>query len=81
MKKEQKSEALIASEKAEAEELRQKIIMATNTVPAKIRNEASYQTAVKFKEYALSARKIAESKQPTLDKLRNAWNLLHSYYS
>ena len=81
MKKEAKSEIQIAAEKAEAEELRQKILSATSTVPAKLRNEGSYQAAVNFKNHAISARKTAESKSPTLSKLRTAWPLISGYYA
>lgn len=80
-KKEQKSEAQIASDKAETEALIKRIIEATNTVPAKIRNEAMYQQAVNFKQLAIAARKAAESKSPTLEKLRTAWSTISGYYA
>lgn len=81
MKKEAKSEALIAAEKAEAEALRARILAATNTIPAKVRNDSSYQAAVNFKTLAVSARKATESRQPTLAKLRTAWQQISVYYA
>jgi hypothetical protein len=81
MKKERKSEAQIAAERAEAEELRSKIIAATNTIPVKVRNEASYQAVVSFKNFALEARKAAESKRDDVMKLRAAWSLISGYYA
>lgn len=80
-KKEAKSDVQVAAEKAEAEELKARILAATNTVPAKIRNEGSYQAAVNFKNHAIQARKAAEAKQPTLPKLRSAWSLISGYYA
>lgn len=80
MKKEAKSDVQAAAEKAESEELRQKVLVSTNTIPAKIRNDGSYQAAVHFKKYAIEARKAAESKQLN-QKLRSAWSLISGYYA
>ena len=81
MKKESKSEAMIAAEKAEQEELIARNLQCTNQVPKKIMTDASYQVAVQFKKYALDARKAAESQRPNLQKLRSAWSLISGYYA
>jgi hypothetical protein len=81
MKKQQKSEALLASEKAESADLIKRIVAATNTVPAKILGDASYQEALYFKHYAIAARNTAESKAPTVEKLRAAWGTISGYYA
>lgn len=81
MKPQGKSEAQIESEKRETAELVNKILSATNRIPKKIINEGSYQAAVAFKQAAESARKAAESKQPRLSKLRDAWTAISPYYA
>lgn len=82
MKKESfKTEAQIESEKREQEELRNLIISKTNTIPPKVLNDGSYQMAIDFKNFAMAARKTAESKSPGLTKLRAAWQSIRHYYA
>jgi hypothetical protein len=81
MKKENKSEALIEAERQEAEFLTKKILECTSRIPPKIVNEASYQAAVNFKALATSARKVAESRNANVTKLRHAWSAISSYYA
>lgn len=81
MKNKFKSDVQALMEKQEISELKKKIIEATNSIPKKIINEASYQGAISFKEHALDARKQAESKKVDLEKLRKAWQLISGYYA
>jgi len=81
MKKENyKTDATIESEKKEAAELIERILSKTNTIPPRVM-AGSYQTAVSYKDAALSARKQAESKAPRLAKLRDAWLSIQHYYA
>lgn len=82
MKKTTKTDAQIAAEKREAEELQQKIMRLTNSIPRKVA-EGSYQTAVSFKEQAIKARSIASKpgNSGSVSKMRDAWNLISHFYS
>jgi len=77
-----KSEAQLESDKRETAELIRKILTSTNGIPEKVRNESSHQVAVAFKyAAAAAARKAAESTQPRLPKLREAWTSIAPYYA
>lgn len=81
MKKEAKNSAVIEQEKKEAQELRDKILSATNSIPRKILDHGSYQSVTTFKAHAIAARKVAESKAGNLTKLLAAWSLIQGYYA
>ena len=81
MFKQQKSAALILSERSEIATLQKKIVEATNTIPLKLRNGGTYQDAVTFKKNAAAARIQATSKAPNLGKLRLAWISISSLIS
>lgn len=81
MKKESfKTDVQIEAERKEAQDLIALIIAKTNTIPPKV-NAGSYQTAVNYKNDAISARSAATSKAPILEKLRSAWMSIQFYYS
>jgi hypothetical protein len=69
------------SNNKECEELRTLILTKTNQIPPHIRNSCSYQEAIKFKEDALKAVKIANSRQNNIGKLREAWGSISGYYA
>lgn len=76
-----KSPAQIAEERAETEDLRLRVLRATDGIPRHVMN-GSQQLAALFKEHAAKARKMAEHKtySKNLVKMRQAWNLISVYY-
>lgn len=81
MIKQAKAPEIIALERAEMAELADKILRMTNTIPMKIRGlDTDYYGAVRFKEYAIKARKTAEAKVLNLAKLRAAYTSIEAYY-
>lgn len=76
-----KPEGQVENEKREAIELRDLILQKTNSIPAKVLQNGSYQMAIDFKNFAMAARKTAEGKQLNLGKLRAAWHSIQHYYA
>lgn len=75
-----KTDTQIEAERKEAQELIDRIVAKTNTIPPKVM-QGSYQMAVNYKEAAMGARSAATSKAPRLGKLRDAWNAISFYYA
>lgn len=73
--KNKKTPEQIEIERQERERIREAIIKATNSVPASVMN-GSQTKAAGWKRAAVAARKLAESKAPDLNKLRNAYGAL-----
>lgn len=80
MEKLAKSPEQIEEEKRQIASLRARLIDMTNRCPSSVLL-GSYQKAVAWKKAAIGARKLAESKSPTLAKLQNAVTELTPYYS
>ena len=69
--KNKKTPEQIRVEQEEKQRLIDRIIAATNSVPKSVMN-GSQTKAASWKAAAVTARNLAESKSPGLDKLRNA---------
>lgn len=67
-----------AQEKQEAQELRQRILDASKTVPRSV-VEGSHNKAVAFKKDIAKALKVAHG-PVTLGRMRDGWNIISSYY-
>lgn len=75
-----KTDTQIEAERKEAQELIDRIVAKTNTIPPKVMH-GSYQMAINYKEAAMGARSAATSKAPRLGNLRDAWNAISFYYA
>lgn len=80
MEKLAKSPEQVEEEKRQIATLRAKLIDLTDRCPQSVL-AGSYQKAVAWKKAAVGARKLAESKSPTLAKLQNAVTELTPYYT
>ena len=69
--KQKKSPEQLEVERQEKANLVSRILAATNTVPKAVMNE-SQTKAASWKAAAVTARRLAESKNPDINKLRNA---------
>ena len=75
-----KSPEQIEEEKRQIAALRTQLLSLTDRCPPSVL-AGLYQKAVAWKKAAVGARKLAESKSPTLTKLQNAVTELTPYYS
>lgn len=75
-----KSKEQIEAERAEIERIRSRLMQMTDICPKAVIS-GSYQKAVSWKKEAIEARKLAESKNPSLGKLQNALSALQPFYS
>lgn len=73
--KNKKTPEQIEMDRQERERIREQIINATNSVPRNVMN-GSQTKAASWKAAAVAARRLAESKAPDLNKLRNALGAL-----
>lgn len=73
--KNKKTPEQIALDNAEKDRIKDQIIKATNSVPLAVMN-GSQTKAANWKTAAVASRRLAESKQPDLNKLRNALGAL-----
>lgn len=75
-----KTPEMIAEEKRRIERLCQELIKLTDQVPDRVIN-GFHGPAVQWKASAIKARKLCESKAPTITKLENALTELRPYYA
>jgi ATP sulfurylase len=80
VKKLQKTESQVQAEKEEMAKLSQDILAMTSRIPARVMNETDFYGAKAFKTTAMAARKQAEAKRPTVEKLRSAMQSIRQYY-
>lgn len=71
---------VIEAERKEIADLIDRIVRLTDRIPKKVLQQADYYGAVRFKDDASRARKLAQSAKPTLSKLRAALNSIEGYY-
>lgn len=69
----------ISDENARIERLRQELLKLTDMCPDSVLN-GFHGTVVQWKSSAIKARRLAESKSPTLTKLENMLTELRPYY-
>jgi len=62
------------------EQLQKLVLELAHRVPISVANCTYIQTVKQFKECALRAIKVAESKRPDVDKLNAIYRELKSYY-
>ena len=80
MEKQKKTPEQLEVERIEIERLLGRLMQMTDVCPKSVLDD-SYQKAVQWKEAAIGARKLAESKSPTLMNLQNAVTRLQPYYA
>ena len=81
MKNQAKPLHIIEAERKERTDLIDQIKRLTGgPIPQKIVDGTDQVGAVRFKEVAYNARKLATSSKPTLEKLRAAYNSIEGYY-
>lgn len=75
-----KTKEQLEAERMEIERTRTLLLAMTDICPKSVIS-GSYQKAVSWKKEAIGARKLAESKSPSLMKLQSALSALQPFYT
>ncbi len=75
-----KTEAQVAAEKQEAEDLASGILTMTKRIPEKIINDAGANLVRQYKAAASKAVSVANLRNRNLTKLRAAYSLIKQFY-